>query len=109
MRRRAHVVVTGCKLADTPAGLLENIIFEDRSCTRLSSPRLPMVPVGTGDLFTGLLTASVARDVTLVDAVRRAAATVLDILGRTMAEGEHEMQLASAMGTLGFARRKLSQ
>ena len=109
MRRRAHVVVTGCKLADTPAGLLENIVFEDRSCTRLSSPRLPMVPVGTGDLFTGLLTASLARDVTLVDAVRRAAATVLDILGRTMAEGEHEMQLASAMGTLGFARRKLSQ
>ncbi|MGR4893477.1 pyridoxal kinase [Sphingopyxis sp. LARHCG72] len=108
-RRGADVVVTGCKLVDTPAGLLENIIFEDRSCTRLSSPRLPMVPVGTGDLFTGLLTASVARDVTLVDAVRRAAATVLDILGRTMAEGEHEMQLASVMGTLGFVRRKLSQ
>lgn len=108
-QRGVHLVVTGCRLADTPAGLLENIVFEDRSCTRLSSPRLPMVPVGTGDLFTGLLTASLARDVTLVDAARRAAATVLDILGRTMAEGEHEMQLASVMETLGFARRKLLQ
>ncbi|MGL3822939.1 pyridoxal kinase [Sphingopyxis sp. R3-92] len=107
--RGAHVVVTGCALADTPAGLLENIVFEGRSCTRLSSPRLPVVPVGTGDLFTGLLTASLARDVTLVDAARRAAATVLDILGRTMAEGEHEMQLASVMGTLGFTRRELSR
>jgi len=108
-QRGVHLVVTGCRLADTPAGLLENIVFEDRSCTRLSSPRLPMVPVGTGDLFTGLLTASLARDVTLVDAARRAAATVLDILGRTMAEGEHEMQLASVMETLGFARRKFFQ
>lgn len=108
-RRGTHVVVTGCALADTPAGLLENIVFEDKSCTRLSSPRLPVVPVGTGDLYTGLLTASLARDLRLVDAARRAAATVLDILERTMAEGEHEMQLASVMGALGFVRRKLSQ
>lgn len=102
-QRGARVVVTGCMLADTPAGSLENIVFEDKSCTRLVSPRLPMVPVGTGDLYTGLLTASLARDVPLVDAARRAAAIVLAILGRTMAAGEHEMQLASVIETLGSA------
>ena len=102
-RRGARVVVTGCTLADTPAGSLENIVFDDKSCTRLTSPRLPIVPVGTGDLYTGLLTAKLARGDTLVEAARRAAAAVLDILERTMAEGEHEMQLASVIGTLGPA------
>lgn len=69
-----------------------------------------MVPVGTGDLYTGLLTANLARDLTLVEAARRAAAIVLDILGRTMAEGEHEMQLASVIETaLGPACKEPSQ
>lgn len=68
-----------------------------------------MVPVGTGDLYTGLLTASLARDLTLVAAARRAAAIVLDILGRTIAEGEHEMQLASVIETLGRACKEPSR
>lgn len=108
-QRGAQFVVTGCTLSDTPDGSLENIVFEDKSCTRLTSPRLPMVPVGTGDLYTGLLTANLARDFTLVEAARRAAAIVLDILGRTMAEGEHEMQLASVIETLGPACKEPSQ
>ena len=108
-QRGARLVVTGCTLPDTPDGSLENIVFEDKACTRLTSPRLPMVPVGTGDLYTGLLTASLARDITLVAAARRAAAIVLDILGRTMAEGEHEMQLASVIETLGLACKEKPQ
>lgn len=108
-QRGARLVVTGCTLPDTPDGSLENIVFEDKACTRLTSPRLPMVPVGTGDLYTGLLTASLARDLTLVAAARRAAAIVLDILGRTMAEGEHEMQLASVIETLGLACKEKPQ
>lgn len=108
-QRGARLVVTGCTLSDAPDGSLENIVFEDQSCTRLTSPRLPMVPVGTGDLYTGLLTANLARDLTLVEAARRAAAIVLDILGRTMAEGEHEMQLASVIDTLGPACKEPSQ
>lgn len=102
----ARVVVTGCTLADTTGGLLENIVFEGKSCTRLSSPRLPMVPVGTGDLFTGLLTSGLARDLTLIEATRRAAAIIVEILERTMAEGEREMQLASVIETLRAACQK---
>lgn len=100
-RRGARVVVTGCTLADTAAVSLENIVFDGKNRTRLTSPRLPMVPVGTGDLYTGLLTAKLARGDTLVEAARRAATAVLDILERTMAENEHEMQLASVIETLG--------
>lgn len=107
--RGAQLVVTGCTLADTPEGSLENIVFEGKICTRLTSPRLPMGPVGTGDLYTGLLTAGLTRNLTLVDAARRAAATVLDILGRTMIQGEQEMQLASVIETLSPTRQEPSQ
>ena len=98
--RSARLVVTGCHLADTPEGSLENIVFEDNMPMRLASPRLPIVPVGTGDLFTGLLTANLAHGRNLVGAARNAAAVVLDILGRTIAEGEHEMQLGSVSDAL---------
>ena len=108
-RRGARVVVTGCTLADTPAGSLANIVFDDKSCTRLTSPRLPIVPAGTGDLYTGLMTTKLARGDTLVEAARRAAAAVLDILERTMVEDEHELQLASVIETLGPACRASAQ
>ena len=98
--RGARLVVTGCHLADTPDGSLENIVFEGDMPMRLASPRLPIVPVGTGDLFTGLLTANLAQGRNLVGAARNAAAVVLEILGRTIAEGEHEMQLGSVIGAL---------
>lgn len=98
--RGARLIVTGCTFPDTPDGFLENVVFEDGTSMRLTSPRLPIVPVGTGDLFTGLLTANLASDRDLVGAVRNAAAVVLDILGRTIAEGEHEMQLGSVIGAL---------
>lgn len=98
--RGARLVITGCAFPDTPDGLLENVVFDGEMRTRLTSPRLPIVPVGTGDLFTGLLTASLAHGHTLVEAARDAASVVLDVLGRTMAEGEHEMQLGSVIDAL---------
>nr|WP_278501035.1 pyridoxal kinase [Brucella intermedia] len=100
MLRNARLVVTSCTLDDTPNGSLENIVFEERSCTRLTSPRLPIVPVGTGDLYTGLLITKLAQGQALVEAARNAAAIVLEVLGRTVAEGEHEMQLASVIDAL---------
>lgn len=98
--RGARLVVTGCQLADTPADMLENIVFENGMVMRLASPRLPIVPVGTGDLFTGLLTANLAYGHNLVEAARNAAAVILDILRRTIAEGAHEMQLGSVIDAL---------
>lgn len=102
--RGARLVVTGCALHDTPGGSLENVVFEGQTRTRLTSPRLPIVPVGTGDLFTGLLTANLAHNSTLVEAARDAAAIVLDVLERTIAAGEHEMQLGSIIDAIMPAR-----
>ncbi|ABC21946.1 Pyridoxal kinase [Rhodospirillum rubrum ATCC 11170] len=107
--RGARLVVTGCALSDTPDGALENIVFDDKTHTRLTSPRLPLAPAGTGDLYTGLLTAKLARGHTLVEAACHAATSVLDVLQQTMAAGEHEMQLARAITTLGPACKETSQ
>ncbi|WP_343314794.1 pyridoxal kinase [Brucella sp. BE17] len=99
-QRGARLVVTGFTLGDTPNGSLENVVFDGKSCTRLTSPRLPIVPVGTGDLYTGLLTAKLTQGHSLVEAARSVTATVLEILARTVAEDAHEMQLASVVDLL---------
>lgn len=98
--RGAGVVVTGCAFPDTPEGSLENVVFDGNTVTRLVSPRLPIVPVGTGDLYTGLLTARLTHGRSLVDAASEAAAIVLTVLERTIAAGEHEMQLGSTIDAL---------
>lgn len=98
--RAARLVVTGSSLADTPDGVLENIVFDNGTAARLSFPRLPIVPVGTGDLFTGLLTANLAQGRSLADAAGNAGTVLLDVLGRTIASGEHEIRLASVIAAL---------
>jgi len=98
--RQAKVVVTSCILPDTPENMLENIVFHGSQISRLPSPLLPIVPVGTGDLFTGLLTAFLARGDDLLQSAQRAARVVEAILRRTIAAGEHEIQLASVIDEL---------
>lgn len=97
-RRRdgARIVVTSCLFADTPPDCLENIVFEPAGVTRLPSPRLPIVPAGTGDLFTGLLASSLSGGNDLVSSTRSAASAVTRVLQRTIASGTREMQLSVA-------------
>ena len=98
--RAARLIITGCTLADTRDDVLETIVCEDQTRTRLTFPRLPISPVGTGDLFTGLLTANLTQGHTLIDAARDAANVLLDVLKRTIANGESEMRLASVIEAL---------
>jgi pyridoxine kinase len=99
-RRHAQLIVTSSKLADTPAMALENIVIGPDRYARLRVPLLPIVPVGTGDLFTGLVTANLACGYSLVDAADSAAQVVLDVLRCTIAAGSAEMQLGSVIGIL---------
>lgn len=96
----ARLIATGCVFPDTLYGSLENVVFEGGEVTRLTSPRVPIVPVGTGDLFTGTLTANLAHGCTLTEAARNAATTVLNVVSRTAEQGEHEMQLGSVIEAL---------
>lgn len=107
--RGARLVATSCAFDDTPEGSLENVVCDGGARTRLTSPRLPIVPVGTGDLYTGLLTAKLAHGFTLVDAAHSAAATMLTVLGRTITSGEHDMQLATVIDALGAGHLENAQ
>lgn len=98
--RGARLVVTGCTFPDTPEESLENVVFDGDMRTRLTSPRLPIVPVGTGDLFTGLLTANLSHGRDLVGAARNAASVLLEVLGQTIVEGEQEMHFGSVIDAL---------
>ena len=93
----ARAVVTGCVLEDTPLGLIETVVLDGETQTRLAFPRLPIVPVGTGDLLTGIVTANLADGLSLVEAARDAAGVLVDVLGRTVAAGQAEMRLADVI------------
>lgn len=103
-QRGARLVVTGCTLPDTLPESLENIVFDGKTSTRLTSRLSPISPVGTGDLFTGLFTANLTAGRILIDAAREAATTVLQVLERTIVAGEQEMQLGRVSDIL-FAGR----
>lgn len=104
-QRGAQLVVTGCTLPDTLPESIENIVFDGKASTRLTSPLAAIAPVGTGDLFTGLFTANLAIDQNLVEAARGAATIVYQVLKRTIAEGEQEMQLGSVSDILATRAR----
>jgi pyridoxine kinase len=99
-----RIVVTGCVLADTPAGHLENIAFTRSSLSRIATARVDSKSVGTGDLFTGVLTARLANGAGFDDAVRAATDTVTRVLRRASEAGEPHILLGSAIGEL-LARR----
>jgi pyridoxine kinase len=95
-----RIVATGCVLLDTPAGKLENIALEGGRLMRVPTPRIDTRSVGTGDLFTAILTAGLATGRDFEGAVRLATTTLARVLEHTVAAGEPHMQLGSAMAEL---------
>ena len=55
---RGTVVITSAELADTPEGEIESLAVERASAWRVRTPKLPISPNGTGDLFAALLVAA---------------------------------------------------
>ena len=55
---RGTVVITSAELADTPDREIESVAVERASAWRVRTPKLPISPNGTGDLFAALFTAA---------------------------------------------------
>ena len=68
----ATLVATGCVLEDSPADHLESVILGPGGTTRHPTRRLPVALPGTGDLFAGLIVASLGRGRSLPQAVETA-------------------------------------
>ncbi|MBU2232902.1 MAG: pyridoxal kinase [Alphaproteobacteria bacterium] len=86
-------VVTGCVLDDTPTGSVETVAWTPEHLTRTVTPRLPIRPCGTGDLFTALLLSRLCKGEPLWRASELATSEILAVLERTQKAGSAEMRL----------------
>lgn len=107
---RGTVVITSAELADTPEGEIETLAVErakeDFKAFRVRTPKLPISPNGTGDLFAALLVAARVRGFDTPDALSHAASAIFAVLERTAASGTEEMRIVESAEQLVHPERK---
>ena len=82
-RGPSTVVVTSAELADTPDGEIETLAVERANAWRVRTPKLPISPNGTGDLFAALLVSARVRGDDTPEALSHAASAIFAVLERT--------------------------
>jgi pyridoxine kinase len=103
-RGPSTVVVTSAELKDTPAGEIETVAFERSkegfNAWRVRTPKLPISPSGTGDLFAALFVAARVRGSHTPDALGHAVSAIFAVLERTAIAGTEEMRIVESAGLL---------
>src|SRR5947209_5624556 len=102
----AAVVVTSAELADTPDGEIETLAVERSQAWRVRTPKLPISPSGTGDLFASLLVSARVRGSDTPDALGHAASAIFAVLERTAARGTEEMCIVESAELLAHPKRR---
>jgi len=105
-RGPSTVVVTSAELDGTPDGEIETLAIEPASAWRVRTPRLPINPNGTGDLFAGLFTAARVRGQNTPEALGHAASAIFGVLERTAARGTEEMRIVESGEQLVHPKRR---
>jgi pyridoxine kinase len=94
-RGPSTIIVTSAELSDTPRGEIETLAIEKSGeaikAWRVRTPRLPISPNGTGDLFAALFVAANVQKRDSRDALGHAASAIFAVLERTAARGTTEM------------------
>jgi pyridoxine kinase len=103
---RGTVVVTSAELADTPGGEIESVAVERAGAWRVRTPKLPISPNGTGDLFAALLAAAWVGGSSTPEALSHAASAIFAVLERTAARGTEEMRIVESAAQLVNPERK---
>jgi pyridoxine kinase len=107
-RGPSTVVVTSAELADTPDGEIETLAVERTQAWRVRTPKLPISPNGTGDLFAALLVAARLRGADTPDALGHAASAIFAVLERTVASGTEEMRIVESAEELAHPKRRFN-
>jgi pyridoxine kinase len=109
-RGPSTIVVTSAELADTPEGQIETIAVERSQARfqawRVGTPKLPISPSGTGDLFASLLVSARLRGSDTRDALGHAASAIFAVLERTAARGTEEMRIVESASLLAHPKRR---
>jgi pyridoxine kinase len=109
-RGPSTVVVTSAELEDTPDGEIETLAIEASSegikAWRVRTPRLPISPNGTGDLFAALFVAARVREKNTPDALGHAVSAIFAVLERTAISGTEEMRIVESGELLVHPKRR---
>lgn len=105
-RGPSTVVITSAELSDTPAGEIETLAVERVQAWHLRTPKLPISPSGTGDLFAALFTAARVQGKDTPAALGHAASAIFAVLELTAARGTEEMRIVESAEQLVHPKRR---
>ena len=105
-RGPSTVVITSAELADTPGGQIETLAIDASRAWRVRTPRLPISPNGTGDLFAALFVSARVRGAETPQALSYAASAIFAVLERTALRGTEEMRIVESAESLVNPKRR---
>ncbi len=98
------VLVTSVERPDAEPDTIEMLAVDDSGAWLVQTPRIPMKANGSGDVTAALFTAHHRRTGDLADSLGRTVSSVFDLLERTHAAGERELQLVQAQESYAHPR-----
>jgi pyridoxine kinase len=108
-RGPSTIVVTSAELTDTPDGQIETLAVETKHGTfkawRVRTPKLPISPNGTGDLFASLFVSGRVLGKDTPAALSHAASAIFAVLETTAARATTEMRIVEAAQLLVHPKR----
>jgi pyridoxine kinase len=105
-RGPSTIVVTSADLADTPDDQIDTLAAERSRAWRVRTPKLPISPSGTGDLFASLYVSALVRGRDTPHALGHAASAIFAVLERTAARGTEEMCIVESAELLAHPKRR---
>jgi pyridoxine kinase len=115
VRGPSTIVVTSAELEDTPHDAIETLAIERTKdglkerglrAWRVRTPKLPISPSGTGDLFASLLVSARISGSDTPDALSHAASAIFAVLERTAVSGTEEMRIVESAEQLVHPKRR---
>jgi pyridoxine kinase len=105
-RGPSTVVVTSAELEGKPAGEIETLAVEPSRAWRVRTPKLPISPNGTGDLFAALFVSAHILGSDTPDALAHAASAIFAVLERTAISDTEEMRIVESAEMLVHPKRR---
>jgi pyridoxine kinase len=112
-RGPSTIVITSAELRDTPPDEIETLAIEqgnggkgELQAWRVRTPKLPISPSGTGDLFASLFASARIKGADTPDALGHAASAIFAVLERTAISGTEEMRIVESAEELVHPKRR---
>jgi pyridoxine kinase len=114
-RGPSTIVITSAELKDTPHDEIETVAIEQTKdglkeeglkAWHVRTPKLPISPSGTGDLFASLLVSARINGLNTPDALGHAASAIFAVLERTAVSGTEEMRIVESAEQLVHPKRR---